>query len=63
MKKKKLDIDKLINSATIGTSRWELDNIVYHDRTSNPVTLLEDVVNEIKLVEKKNTVFRNFKNS
>lgn len=41
MKKKKLDIDKLINSAKIGTSRWELDNIVYHDRTSNPVTLLE----------------------
>jgi hypothetical protein len=41
MKKKKLDIDKLINSATIGTSRWELDNIVYHDRTSNPATLLE----------------------
>jgi hypothetical protein len=61
MKKKKLDIDKLIKCATIGTSRWELDNIVYHDRTSNPATLL-DFLKRIQLLESLETVSEAEKN-
>jgi sulfite reductase alpha subunit-like flavoprotein len=38
-KKSKLDVNKLLGLANTGPSRWELDNIVYSDRTSNPVTL------------------------
>jgi len=38
-KKSKLDINKLLDLATAGPSRWELDNIVWNDRTSNPETL------------------------
>jgi len=37
-KKTKLNIAKLLDLAT-GPSRWELDNITYSDRTSNPETL------------------------
>lgn len=37
-KKSKLDVSKLLGLAST-RSRWELDNIVYSDRTSNPVTL------------------------
>lgn len=29
----------LINKLKVGPSKWELDNVVYHDRTFNPVTL------------------------
>jgi hypothetical protein len=61
MKKKKLDIDKLIKCATIGTSRWELDNIVYHDRTSNPATLL-DFLKRIQLLESLETISESEKN-
>jgi hypothetical protein len=38
-KKSKLDVNKLLGLTVTGTSRWELDNIVYNDRTTNPVTL------------------------
>lgn len=38
-KKSKLDVNKLLGLANTSPSRWELDNIVYSDRTSNPVTL------------------------
>jgi sulfite reductase alpha subunit-like flavoprotein len=38
-KKSKLDVNKLLGLANTGPSRWELDNIVYSDRTTNPVTL------------------------
>jgi hypothetical protein len=38
-KKSKLDVNKLLGLAVAGPSRWELDNIVYNDRTTNPVTL------------------------
>ena len=41
MKNEKLDIKKLISIAPPGPTRWELDNIVWHDRTSNPITLLK----------------------
>lgn len=37
--KKKLDIDKLLSQAAAGPSRWELDNITWNDRASNPITL------------------------
>jgi hypothetical protein len=34
-----LDIDSILSNARIGLSRWELDNIIWNDRTSNPKTL------------------------
>jgi hypothetical protein len=36
---KNLDIDRILSSARIGKSRWELDNITWFDRTSNPKSL------------------------
>lgn len=39
---KKLDIDVLLNIAsTVGPSKWELDNITWNDRASNPNTLVK----------------------
>jgi hypothetical protein len=38
---KKLDIDGILAKAQIGLSRWELDNITWNDRASNPNTLYE----------------------
>jgi hypothetical protein len=38
--KKNIDIDKILSLAQQGPSKWELDNITYNDRTTNPVTLL-----------------------
>lgn len=38
---KKLDIDGILAKAKIGLSRWELDNITWNDRASNPKTLFE----------------------
>jgi uncharacterized protein YjgD (DUF1641 family) len=38
---KKLDIDGILAKAQIGLSRWELDNITWNDRASNPNTLHE----------------------
>lgn len=32
-------LDDLINAIHSGPSKWELDNIVYHDRTTNATTL------------------------
>jgi hypothetical protein len=40
MKNKKLNTEKLLVLASAGTSRWELDNITWHDRASNPETLI-----------------------
>jgi hypothetical protein len=40
MKNKKLNTEKLLTLASAGTSRWELDNITWHDRASNPETLI-----------------------
>jgi len=37
---KKLNIDKIINSASFTFEKWELDNIIWADRNSNPVTLM-----------------------
>jgi len=33
-------IEKLLKTAHIGPSKWELDTIIYHDRTTNPSTLI-----------------------
>lgn len=38
---KKLDIDGILEKAKIGLSRWELDNITWNDRASNPTTLFD----------------------
>ena len=36
----KLNVDYILSQIPVGPSRWELDNIVYNDRTTNPATLL-----------------------
>jgi len=36
----KLNIDYILSQVPAGPSRWELDNIIYNDRTTNPETLL-----------------------
>jgi hypothetical protein len=35
------EIEKIINTTNLSKSKWELDNIVYWDRTSNPFTLIQ----------------------
>jgi hypothetical protein len=37
--KKKLNIEKLLTLTTFGKSKWELDNIIWSDRMTNPDTL------------------------
>ena len=37
---KKLNVDFILSQVPVGPSQWELDNIVYNDRTTNPATLL-----------------------
>lgn len=39
-KAKNIDVQKILSLAQTGPSRWELDNITWNDRTSNPQTLL-----------------------
>ena len=55
MKNEKLDIPKLISIAPVGPTRWELDNIVWHDRASNPVTLLNFLkrIEELRVISQK----------
>jgi len=50
MKNKKLNTEKLLALASAGTSRWELDNITWHDRASNPETLIS-FLERISLLE------------
>jgi len=40
-KQNNLDIDKILNSYSKGPNRWELDNITWYDRATNPKTLYE----------------------
>jgi hypothetical protein len=40
MKKLKLDIDKILSQSS-GPSKWELDNITWHDRGTDPEVLRE----------------------
>ena len=49
-----LDIDTLLVMATdSSTSKWELDNIVYHERLSNPAVLLDFLrrIKELKALD------------
>jgi hypothetical protein len=50
MKTKKLDIDKILTLAQTGPSRWELDNVIWNDRASNPKTLMS-FLERIKTLE------------
>jgi hypothetical protein len=45
-------INELVENLNVGPSKWELDNIIYWDRTSNPKTLF-DFLNRIKILSKK----------
>lgn len=41
MIKRKFNVDKILKLAQKGPTKWELDNIVYHDRATNPKTLVQ----------------------
>jgi hypothetical protein len=45
----KLNVDYILSRIPPGPSQWELDNIVYNDRTTNPDTLLE-FLNRIQIL-------------
>jgi len=51
---KKLDIDGILSKAQLGLSRWELDNIKWSDRASNPKTLFDFLtrIQELESLEK-----------
>jgi hypothetical protein len=53
----KLNIDRILSQSQVGLSRWELDNIVWNDRTSNPNTLLDFLsrINYLKELEELNS--------
>jgi hypothetical protein len=55
MKKTKLDIGKLLDLASSGPSRWELDNITWNDRSSNPKTLRKFLLRIQELRDKTQT--------
>jgi hypothetical protein len=44
------DIDNILTKINTSPSKWELDTIVYHDRTSNPTTLFR-FLNRIKFLQ------------
>jgi hypothetical protein len=46
----KLNVDYILSQVPVGPSRWELDNIVYNDRTTNPATLI-DFLNRIQILQ------------
>lgn len=48
--KLKINIDHLLEIANKGPSRWELDNIIWHDRTNDPKCLVE-FLTRIKTLE------------
>jgi hypothetical protein len=48
--KLKINIDHLLEVANKGPSRWELDNIIWHDRTNDPKCLVE-FLTRIKTLE------------
>lgn len=48
--KLKINIDHLLNIANTGPSKWELDNIIWHDRTNDPRCLIE-FLTRIKTLE------------
>lgn len=52
MIKRKFNIDKVLKTAQRGPTKWELDNITWHDRTTNPKTLLS-FFDRIKDLESK----------
>lgn len=45
--KLKLNVDKLLAAADSGPSKWELDNVVWNERTTNP-TVLKAFLQRIK---------------
>jgi len=47
-------IDDVISKIKIGPSKWELDTIVWHDRLSNPVTLVNFLL-RIQMLSEKNS--------
>lgn len=53
-KQPKLNIDKILNSYSTGPNRWELDNIVWYDRSTNPKTMYEFLsrIKELQLKSK-----------
>ena len=50
MKNLKIDVAGLLSLAKSGPSRWELDNITWNDRSSNPKTL-RDFLKRIQVLQ------------
>ena len=50
--KLKINIDYLLEVANKGPSKWELDTIIWHDRTTDPKCLVE-FLTKIKSLEQK----------
>jgi len=50
--KLKIDIDHLLTVAKKGPSKWELDNIIWHDRSTDPKCLI-DFLTRIKSLEQQ----------
>jgi hypothetical protein len=48
-----MDINKLLDMVST-VNRWKLDNIVYHDRTTNPQTLVQ-LLKRIKFLKENGT--------
>lgn len=49
---KNLDIDHLLSITNIGQSKWELDNVVWNERSTNPV-VLKHFLERIKELDSK----------
>ncbi|NBO27902.1 MAG: hypothetical protein EBX47_07415 [Synechococcaceae bacterium WB8_1B_057] len=45
-------VETLIDNLVVGPSKWELDNIIYWDRTTNPKTL-HDFLTRLQSLSKK----------
>lgn len=58
MKKRNIDIDRILQAANTGPSKWLLDNIVWHDRATSPTVLIE-FLQRIKLLENQSQLSQN----
>lgn len=49
-KSKTLDVKKILLAVNQGPNKWELDNVIYSDRATNPKTLLS-LLNRVQTLE------------
>lgn len=46
------DINKLLTNTKLGPSKWELDNVIWWDRTTNPASLI-DFLERVKTLKER----------